>query len=382
MFSNLEQSQDLNPAYRNAFEKTPAQIEKQVDSYLAAGTFGTTDVTGRALNPAHDFRVEDADQDDGRLAQADLLLASGSSAAEAAYNGLHGPAAATGLGLVALKAQKKDEARRLFQSAITSADAGARAWYEAGVLEADAAKATADLNKAAQLNPRWAAPQYQLAQRDPDLDRKAILLSRACSLAPRNAEYWRELAETYMQANHFPEAQKAWGGAENAAANDQERQHIRQVRLDVEKQRADFEAAERKRIADEKAADLARVKDQSMAEIHAAEAAARQRLNPNGAAPPQPMQWMDVPEATARIEGTLLRLDCLGQQARLAILKPDGKTTVQLLVRESSQIILLNGDKMPACGPQKPPRTVSVGYAPRVDKKLGTAGDVASIEFR
>ncbi len=382
MFSNLEQGSDLDAAYRNAFEKNRAQIEKQLDGYLAAGTFGTTDVTGRALNPTRDFRVEDADSDEGKLAQADLLLAAGSPEAPANFNALHGPAAATGLGLIALKDHKTGEARQLFQSAIASPEAGARAWYEAGALEADNAKATADLTKAAQLNPRWAAPQYQLAQREADLDRKAILLGKAANLEPRNAEYWRELAETYMKANRFPEAQKAWGGAESAAANDQERQHIRQVRLDVEKQRTDFEESERKRIADEKAADLERVKNQSMAAIHAAEDAARKRLNPNGGPLPQPAQVLDTPEATARVEGALERLDCSGQQTRLRILKPDGKTALILLVRDTSQLILLNADKMPACGLQNPPRAVSIGYGPRIDRKLGTAGDVVSIEFR
>src|SRR5205085_11830929 len=85
MISNLEQGCDLDSAYKNAFEKTVARIEKQVDVYLAAGTFGTTNLSGRAFNPAQDFHVEQLDSDAAKLAMADLMLANGSPGAEAAY---------------------------------------------------------------------------------------------------------------------------------------------------------------------------------------------------------------------------------------------------------------------------------------------------------
>jgi hypothetical protein len=373
MISNLEQGSDLDSAYKNAFEKTVAQIEKQVDGYLAAGTFGTTNVSGRALNPARDFHVEQLDSDTAKLALGDLLLANESREAEAAYKALHGSGAAEGLGLVALKAHQDQEARRLFSSAIESGNPSARAYYEAGVLEPDAAKARTLLQKAADLNPRWSEPPYQLAQRETDLDRKAILLAKAASLDPRSVGYWQALAETYIAAKRFKDAQKAWGGAENAAATPQEREHIRQVRLHVEGERADFEAAERKRIADEQARDLERVKNASMAAIHDAEAAANKRLNPDGAPPPKPEQWWNEPEAGAKVNGTLQRFDCVGRQARVVVQTEDGKT-VQLLVRDPAQIVLINGEKSLACGPQRPARNVTVGYDPKTRQ-------VVNVEF-
>ena len=90
----------------------------------------------------------------------------------------------------------------------------------------------------------------------------------------------------------FGEAQKAWAGAERAAATDQEREHIHQVRLDVQDEAVRLGGAERKRVKDEKEADLERVKAQSEAAIRAAEDAARKKINPDGAPlPAKPQVW-------------------------------------------------------------------------------------------
>ncbi len=110
MISNLEQGSELDAAYKNAFERTNAQIEKQVDDYLAAGKFGTANVSGRTINPARDFRVQQVDSDAAKLVLADVLLAAGSPGASAAYNALHGSGAAEGLGLVAVRARRDSEA--------------------------------------------------------------------------------------------------------------------------------------------------------------------------------------------------------------------------------------------------------------------------------
>ena len=381
MISNLEQGADLEAAYKNAFEKTRAEIEKQVDAYVAGGTFQTTTLSGRPLNPARDFHVEQLDSETAKLAMADMLLADASRDAEAAYKALHGSGAVEGLGLLALKAHDNDGALRLFLSAIESGNASARAYYEAGVLERDAVKARSLLQKAGESNPRWSEPAYQLAQRETDPDRRAVWLAKAAALEPRNVGYWQALAQTYTAAKRFNDAQKAWGGAENAGATAQEREHIRQIRLQVEGERADFEAAERKRIAEEQARDLERVKNASMAEIHAAEAAANKKLNPEGAAPPKPELWWNEPEAAAKVNGALQRFDCIGKQAKLVLQSEDGKT-VQLLVPDPAQILLVSGgEKALACGPQRPPRNVTVGYTPKLDKRFGTTGEVVNIEF-
>jgi Tfp pilus assembly protein PilF len=373
MISNLEQGSDLAVAYRNAYQKTAAEIEKLVDAELAAASPGTNTISALALNPNRDFNVQSADAGDVGLVKADLLLAANAPGAEAAYTALHGPDASEGLGLVALKAGHKDEAKRLFASAIESESKSARVYVEAAALETDAAKARKHLAKAMELNPLWAVPPYDLAQRETDLDRKAVLLKKATSLDPRNVGYWEALAKNETEASRFVEAQKAWGGAERAATTDEERAQIRKTRLDLEAERAEHEAAERKRIADEAAADLKRVQDASHAAIHQAEDAARKKLNPDGTAPPKATEWWSGPDAGAKVEGTLQKLDCIGSLGRLVIQTGDGKV-VHILTGDPGKLTV-------ACGPQKDPPKVSVLYNPKVNKKMGTAGEAVSIEF-
>ena len=383
MISNLEQSGDFEAACRNAFEKTLKQLNEQADQYLKSGNFATTSVSARALSLTRDFKPMQLDPDAGQVAMADLLLAAGSAQAESAYEKLHGAAAAEGLGLLALKDHKENEARRLFESAIQSQSESARVWLEAGRLEPDATKARADLKKAADLNPNWAEPYFRMADVEKDnLEQRAALLKKAATFEPRNIEYWQLLARTDIAAKNFPDAQKAWAGAERAAGNDEERARIHQVRLQVEQERADYEAAERKRIAEEREADIQRVKAQSYAAIHAAEAEASKKLNPDGAAPPKAVGWYEDLHGNASIEGLFERLDCLGHQARLVVQAADGRNMV-LLVRDPSQLVIVgSGEKTFGCGAQKPPQKVLVEYIAKPDAKLRTAGEAVSVEFR
>jgi len=381
MISNLEQSADLVAADHNAFEKSPAQIEKQLDDYIKAGQFGTTTVSGRAFNPVRDFHVQPLESDASRLAHADLLLASNQLAqADTAYKALHGPEAAEGLGMIALKNGNKDEARRLFASGAESASKSANLWLQLGLLETDGAKSRTDLHKAVDLNAEWAEPWRQLANFDSNPAQKIADLKQATKLDRRNIEYWQELARVATAANQFADAAKAWSGAERAAANEQEREQIRATRLKIEGERADFEAAEKKRLAEEEAREIDRVKQQSLAEIHAAEDAARKKMNPNGAPVPTATVWMDELNGNGKVDGTLQRFDCLGKLSRLVIQTDDGKTT-QLAVRDPSKVGMSGGEKMMACGVQKPARRVSVQYIAQPDKKLGTVGDVTIIEL-
>jgi hypothetical protein len=380
MISNLEQLPDLEPACRNAFEKSAAEIEREVDAYLKAGSFSTTSVSGRTLSPTRDLHVQPATGADVKLATADLLLSTGSDQAYVAMQGLE---ADEGLGLIALRKKDPAEARKRLESAIKADSKNARVWTELALLESDEALARKELTKAGELNPRWAAVPHRLAQLEKDPARKADQLKKACKLDPRDAAAWEELARAQIDAKQFVEAQKAWAGAERAAANDAERERIHQERLDVARERADFEASERKRESDERQRDINRIKQAGMAEIHAAEDQANRKLNSDGAKPVGKVEeWWTGPEAGAKLSGTLERVECLGRQARLVVRGSDG-VVVQLLVRDPGQIVLSGGGvKTLGCGPQRPPRAVTVQYAPKPDKKLGTAGEAATVEFR
>ncbi len=381
MISNLEQSGDWDAACRNAFEKTAAQIRDQAEAYHKGGSFPTGSISGRALSLTRDFKMEPIDADAAKLALTDLAFAANTPGAS--YLNLHGAPEAEGLGLIALKEHKNGEALRMFQSAIESKSENPRAWLEAGRLEADPVKARTDLKKAAELNPRWAEPYFRLAEIEKDnLEQRAIQLKKAASLELRNIDYWQALAKTLVAAKNYPEAQKAWAGAERAAGTDEERARIHQVRLQVEQERRDFEVAERKRIADEKEQDVQRVKAQNDAAVHAAEEDARKRLNPEGAAVPKDAVWMDELKGNTSVEGVFERLDCIGRQARMVV-KTSGGKSVQFLIRDPSRIVLAGGgEKSIGCGAQSGSRRVRVEYIAKPDAKLRTTGEVTSIEFR
>ncbi|HEX5229523.1 MAG TPA: hypothetical protein VFW44_17550 [Bryobacteraceae bacterium] len=386
MISNLEQTNDFDAACHNAFEKTGMQIDQEADAYLKAGTFPTTTISGRALSLTRDFKPFVLGSEDVAFVKADLLLAAGrTDEATAAYKNLHGPGVPEGLGLIAFAAQKDSDAEAAFKDATESGSKNARVWLDLGFMKSD----NDMLKKASQFNPRWGEPYYQLADANPAIDKpqleqRAAMLKKAAELDPRNSEYWTALAKTYEVAKDFPQAEKAWSGAERAALTDQDKEKIRKIRLEVQAKRFDYEVSERKRTKDEQEADLARVKAQSDAEIHAAEAAARKRMNPNGEKPPTPEGWYQgATTGGSTVEGAFQRLDCSGGTARMVIQTADGKT-LQLLMADPSQISIGGGgaEKTIACGAQKGARQVLVHYNPKPDAKLHTAGEVTTIEFR
>jgi len=76
----------------------------------------------------------------------------------------------------------------------------------------------------------------------------------------------------------------------------------------------------------------------------------------------------------------LKQIDCLGKQARLLIDAANGKP-IKLLVVDPGQIAISGGEQSLGCGAQKPRRVV-VEYFPKVNARLATAGEVATIEFQ
>jgi tetratricopeptide (TPR) repeat protein len=382
LLSTLQQSSDMEAACKNAFDKSAAEMNGLVDAYLKSGNFATGTLSGRPLS-VRDGRVENVDRQDAAILIADLLLATGSPQAGKAYEGITGVRAAEGLGLVALNDSKRDDAREFFEKALDGETKSARAWVEAGNLEADKSVAVVDYKKAASSNPRWAEPYVQMADLEFDPGKRAAILKKATELDSHNVGLWQTLARAETAAKNFQEAQKAWGGAERAAANDEERAKIHQIRLQMDSEQIVTEKTDRKRIKDEKAEDLARVKTESDAAIHAAEEEARKKMNADGGTVPKNAVPMEELKRNTGVDGVFLRLDCLGQQARMVVKTDDGKT-VQLLIRDPNGISLTggSGDKTFGCGAQSGARRVHVEYEGKPDAKLRTTGDVTLIDFR
>jgi hypothetical protein len=121
LLGNLRRGVAEDVSYRNAFAKSPADIEGQVKAHLARGNFQTTSLSSRPMS-ARDFHERPISDADARLARADLLLP-GQSATE--YQALlredvKVAEAEEGLGLLALREGNKDEARGRFSKAMAA----------------------------------------------------------------------------------------------------------------------------------------------------------------------------------------------------------------------------------------------------------------------
>jgi hypothetical protein len=167
--------------------------------------------------------------------------------------------------------------------------------------------------------------------------------------------------------------------AERNGANEAERERVHQARIDLEEQRAAFEVAEKKRLAAERAAELQRIKDSAAAEVHAAETAANARMGglKSGQAP---VAWWNDTDGQ-KVSATLTRVDCLQESLRLT-LQPASGAPVKLLVRDPNKLSVRGANQAQfVCGVQKPARKVNLVHDGKPDAKLGTAGDILSVEF-
>jgi tetratricopeptide (TPR) repeat protein len=315
-----------------------------------------------------------------RLARADLLAGEPSAAEYRSLLNEHLKVAESeeGLGLLALREHRGDEAHGYFATAIEAGSASARCYIEYARLERDDEKATQALLRAAGINPKLDEPFARMAERDSDPQKRLAHWKAAAERDPRNASYWQALAECYLADHNFTEAAKAWREAEQAATDPAQRQRMRQARVAIEGQRLDFEAAEKQRQAGEDARDLEKLKAQAQANLHAAE----DKYNGGPAKPvANAVPWWDGPHPPGKITGNLKQVDCLGKQARLVVEGEDRKT-VRLLIADPGQIVISGGNEAKlGCGLQKP-RRVTIEYFPKPDVRLATAGEVATIEFQ
>ncbi|HSW48816.1 MAG TPA: hypothetical protein VLH09_01515 [Bryobacteraceae bacterium] len=239
----------------------------------------------------------------------------------------------------------------------------------------------AALEKAAKSNPRWAEPHFELARLEPDLSLRVQLLAAAAKREPRNVAYWRALAEAQESAGRFLDAARSWASAETASGSAEERERLRKSRLAAEVKRREEDEAARVRKIEEERREIEALKQRARAGIEAAIEKANRENPPMAPSSGKVEPWFEGPRPDAKITGVLRQVDCLGALARLVIEADDRKVT-RLLIRNSSQVDVLGADeKSFGCGAQKPARRVVVEYFTKPDAKLGTAGEVAVLQF-
>ncbi len=364
LLANLQQGMESDPAHRNAFGKTARELDKEVTTAPA-----TISLSGRAIDPEFSFPARPVEPALARVVLADLMPP---ETAAPAYEAMAGSAEAQeGLGFLALRAGRTEEARRHFAKAVEMGSRNARAHLEAGSIET-----------AAKLNPRWAEPYLRMAAKEKAQRRRIPPLTMAVKLDPRNSAAWRALAEAQFEARMFAESARSWVAAERAAPNDAERARLKTARLEADQRRLDAEAAERKRLADEKERELLRLKNEALERVRAAEAKARDKNPPLEPGHKVEEWWDDSTGPRAKARGKLERVDCTGGRAILH-LRTEGGQALKLLIRNPTQVVIEGGgDRTLACGPQKPSRALTVDYVVRADSKAGTAGEAAVIQFQ
>ena len=263
---NLRKGVDQDPAYRNAFGKSAAEVEAQAKQHLAAGNFQTTSLSSRPLSE-RDFTERQVSDADARLVRADLLAGSQSAAEYEALLRDHAKVAEAeeGLGILALRDKRTEEAQRHFAACMAAGSTSARCYIEYAKLEPDNEKATQALLHAAGINSKLDEPFALMAARDTDPAKRLAHWKAAAERDPRNAAYWQALAEGYVAEHNYAEAAKAWDQGAQAAIDPAQRERMRQARLAIEEQRLDYEAAERQRAADEKAREIEKLKAEARA---------------------------------------------------------------------------------------------------------------------
>jgi hypothetical protein len=142
----------------------------------------------------------------------------------------------------------------------------------------------------------------------------------------------------------------------------------------LEKLRLEREEEQRKAKA-----ELDALRDRAMADIRAAEARA------NAGKPPIDRSKLEEYRENMgyeRVGGRLDRVECMGRSARLSVTKADGSALRLYVVDAGKVAIAGGGERSLGCGVQRPPRTVTIDYIVKSNAKLGTAGEVGTIEFR
>lgn len=377
---NLQKGVDEDAAYSNAFDRSRAEIEKEVDAQLASGNFQSAPVDGKALDVQRDYKDEKPVlTSEVQLALADLLLDNRSRTAYQALIQQKQTVAESyeGLAILALNDKNTDEARRDFAEAINAGTPSPRSYLEYAKLEPDNGKALAALEKALKLNPKLAETYALIGRRQTDNIKRIQYLEKAVQLDSRNAGRWEEMAKACLDEKAFDKAAEAWRNAGQAATTPEERARVEAGRRSIEQQRLDWEEAERQRLASEHEREIQKLKQQALAELHAAEAKANAG---KGEAPAKVVAWWDGPKPDGHASGNLKRVDCLGRALRLVVEGDDHKLTNLLVPDASSVAILGASEEKLSCGVQKPRRIVIEYFAKR-NARTATVGEVATVQF-
>ncbi|MGA8593644.1 MAG: hypothetical protein WB676_02775 [Bryobacteraceae bacterium] len=371
----------LEVAEANAFGHDSKTLEQEAAAHLDSGSADAVTISARPLDPKRDFGEHPLDSPLAELYLADTKLKTDSRFADQAYKaaGTAGYQSLAQEGFALLVVEGGGDPREYLDGAIAAGSKSA--WVYAKAAEnRPAAEATGFLKTARELNPKWWLPPAKLAELASKPAEKEALFLEACNKNPRSSALWQSLAEVQSGEGKGIAAQNSWIRAEDAAATPDERERVQKRRQDLENQRLDAEEKAKKDAQEAAHAEDERLQADQTARIRAAE----QRANTaNGgssgsAENKDVLPWWNAGEHP--LEASLVRVDCLDQRARLWV-KPGKGKTMALLVSDPSRVAIDGTKTALGCGIQQPPPKITLTYKSRLDKELGTSGDVVAIHF-
>lgn len=372
----LKGGSTLRAAEQNAFGQSYDALEKEAAARLEAKNWQAVATSGRPLDPKRDFGEHSLDSVIAQIYLADASLPTGAKAARQAYrdaveaNGTAAPLGQEGLARLAELNHKEPEVE--IENAVHTGSRSAPVYVEAAV-GLPPEQAIASLKKAEFLNPLWAEPVSRQAELTEDQKDKEELLKKATALNRRDPQLWSALATVQSKAGEATAAQGSWLRAEEAAPTAQAREQVHQQRLSSEEGRMD--AAEKARDRERNASYYADQKAQrrESARIGAAEKKANGSLAAEGGDvnSADAIPWGDL-AAAKKLEGSIVRVDCVGKAARLTVKEKAGSIVI-LLLKDAGEASL-------SCGDQRPPKRVSVTYSASSDEGSGISGTVLSLD--
>lgn len=352
----LTEGRASRSAFAEAFGKPMEEALGDLRAYVRERRFAVVERDAgpppeEASAPAARVSSEDADH-----ALAELAQQTGRrEEAERSYRKLaRKPERTAGvegrLGLLALQLNRDEEALAHLRRAIEMGSRDAAAHFEYAMLrrekKAPRAEVAGGVRRAVELNPNYAEAHFRLGLMASEERRPAEAMehySRAAEILPRQSQFWHALAVTAHEVGDEAAARRAARRARDMAANAREREMA--------------EAALR---------------------LVTAPAAPPRGEGPAVVAPPN----RENPKGDRKLEGTLKRIDCLGQAARFVV-TAEGRD-VALWVACPGEVLLRNSTSVTfefRCGAQQP-RAVAIEYLARPDARQGTEGEITSIEFR
>ena len=338
----LEQGSPPEEAFVKAFGRTMGQAIADLPAYLR----GLLPATIAAdIDRAAEIRIERIPTPLAALARADLALATGRRGLartlleQAARVKPDSPEVAAGMATLALAEDRRDDARRHLEHAIALGSRDGATYFEYAMIERDSGATLGRvdqlLEKTIAVNPNLADAQFLLGAHASDNGNYTAAVDRlreATRLRPQRSYFWHALGYAQWKLGRREEALESARRAVATAENSDEA-GMAEGLLSLVQRKPETPSVKRPAVI-------------------------------------TPPSWHRR-KGDARLEGTLIRVDCQGSAALLQVTSSDGKT-VTLEVKHPGEVEMTGVTHEFSCGPQN--LRVIVEY-------LAVTGEVTRIEF-